>query len=132
MNTGRLVAGSLALPVLVTVALAQAPSPLPVLDDKPTPQVDAGGPSAAVIALAFAPAAKGKPPLLVSAATERDGARRFGGLRLWDAAAGKALAERTDLPAKAARPGLAVWHTGPGATEVRVAVAWPEEDATGP
>src|SRR5947207_12877397 len=53
MNTGRLVAGLLTLPGLLTVALAQAAPPLPVLDDKPTPQVDAGGPSAAVTALAF-------------------------------------------------------------------------------
>ena len=53
MNTGRLVVGSLALPVLFTVALAQAPQPLPVLDDKPSPQVDAGGPSAAVTVIAF-------------------------------------------------------------------------------
>ncbi len=245
MYTRRLVAGSLALPVLVTVALAQAPAPLPALDNKPVPQLDPHGPSAAVTALAFgpdgqtlyaagldkvvrvwarqneqfalkaayrvpigpgnagavnavalspdgawvamagrapmrgeagfrrggviveaaalspeqnedvgliyvartdnpaggkvlrghrgevralafAPARDGKPPLLVSAATERDGARRFGGLRLWDVAAGRSLAERNDLPAKDEPAGLAVWHTGPGATEVRVAVAWRE------
>src|SRR5438094_8088098 len=53
MNTGRLFAGMLALRVFFSVALAQAPLPLPVLDDKPSPQVDAGGPSAAVTALAF-------------------------------------------------------------------------------
>src|SRR5438105_11628108 len=230
MNTGRLVAGLLTLLVLPRVALAQAPPLLPVLDDKPIPQLDAGGPSAAVTALAFdaagetlyaagldkvvrvwtlqkghfvlktahrvpigpgnagavnavalspdgtwvamagrapmrgeagfrragvlveasalsleqnldagmiyvastanpaggkvlrghrgevralafAPSSKGKPPLLVSAATEREGIRRFGGLRVWDVAAGKVLAERTDLPARATRPGLAVWHT---------------------
>src|SRR5258708_1588113 len=52
MNIRRLVVGPLALPVLLSVALAQAPS-LPVLDDKPTPQIDAGGPSAAVTALVF-------------------------------------------------------------------------------
>jgi hypothetical protein len=246
MNTRRLVAGSLALPLLATVALAQAPPPLPALDTKPVPRVDPRGPSAAVTALAFAdgetlyaagldkvvrvwtrqggrfvlktayrvpvgpgnagavnavalspdgawvamagrapmrgevgfrqsgvivesaalsaeqnrdvgviyvartanpaggkvlrghrgevralafaPAQKGKPPLLVSAATERDGSRRFGGLCLWDAAAGgPPLAERTDLPARDVRPGLAVWHTGPGATQVRAAVAWREE-----
>src|SRR5262245_5968327 len=247
MNTGRLVAGLLTLPGLLTVALAQAAPPLPVLDDKPTPRVEPGGPSAAVLALAFgrdgqtlyaagldkvvrvwalrqghfvlktayrvpigpgnagavnavalspdgawvamagrapmrgeagfrqdgvvveastlspeqnqdagviyvartanpaggkvlrghrgevralafAPATKGKPPLLVSAASERDGGRRFGGLRLWDAATGKLLAARTNLPGNATRPGLAIWHTGREATQVRVAVAWPEED----
>src|SRR5690349_15615045 len=53
MSTGRLVAGSLALPVFFTVALAQAPAPLPALDNKPVPRVDARGPSAAVTALAF-------------------------------------------------------------------------------
>jgi WD40 repeat protein len=79
-----------------------------------------------VRALAFAPAAADKPPLLVSAATERVGGRRFGGLRLWDVAAGKELANRDDLQATDTRPGLAVWRTGPGATAVRVAVAWPE------
>jgi WD40 repeat protein len=248
MNTGRLVAGSVALVFLFTAALAQAAPILPILDDKPSPQIDAGGPSAAVTALAFgnggetlyaagldkvvrvwtlqngkfvlkatyrvpvgpgntgavnavalspdgawiamagrapirgesgfrhggmivvetsilspeknrdagviyvastanpaggkvlrghrgevralafAPARQGKAPLLVSAASERDGEHHFGGLRLWDAAAGKLLAERTDLPAKPGRPGLAVWQTGPAATQVRVAVAWPEEN----
>src|SRR5271155_2183255 len=53
MNTRRLVAGSPVLPFFLSVALAQAPAPLPVLDDKPTPQIDAGGPSATVNALAF-------------------------------------------------------------------------------
>jgi WD40 repeat protein len=87
-----------------------------------------------VRALTFAPASKGKPPLLVSAATERDGTRRFGGLRLWDVATGKVVAECPDLPAMVARPGLgirpglAVWNTGPEMSQVRVAVAWPEED----
>src|SRR6516164_1717574 len=85
-----------------------------------------------VRALTFAPGQQGKPPLLVSAATERDGDRRFGGLRLWDVAGGgPSLAERTDLPAREARPGLAVWHTGPGQAQVRVAVAWREEAAAG-
>jgi WD40 repeat protein len=247
MNARRFLAGALALPAFLSVALAQAPPPLPALGAKPVPQVDAGGPSAAVTALAFgeggetlyaagldkvvrvwapekgrfalkttyrvplgpgnagavnavalspdgawvamagrapmrgeagfreggvvleagalsaeqyrdagviyvastanpaggkvlrghrgevralafAPARKDKPPLLVSAATERDGERRYGGLRLWDAAAGKLLAERNDLPARVTRPGLAAWHTGPGPTQVRVAVAWPEAD----
>src|SRR5262249_22603647 len=41
---------------------------------------------------------------------------------------GTLLADRTDLPATESRPGLAVWHTGPGKSQVRVAIAWPEED----
>jgi WD40 repeat protein len=81
-----------------------------------------------VRALAFASGRQGKPPLLVSAATEREGNRRFGGLRLWDITAGMSLAERNDLPTTATRPGLAIWHTGAKPDEVRVAVAWPEED----
>jgi WD40 repeat protein len=248
MKTGRLVAAVLAVPLLFTTARAQAPRPLPVLDEKPVPQVDAGGPSAAVLslafsadgetlyaagldkvvrvwtmrqgnfvlkttyrvpigpgnlgainavalspdgkwlamagrapirgesgfrlsgvivgsgalsadqnrdagviyvantanpaggkvlrghegevrALAFAPFQQGNPPLLVSAASERHGDHRFGGLRLWDVESGKLLAQRTDdLPATESRPGLAVWHTGAGTAQVRVAVAWPEKD----
>jgi WD40 repeat protein len=85
-----------------------------------------------VRALAFAPAAVGQAPLLLSAATQREGARQFGGLRLWDVTTGQTLAERDDLPANAARPGLAVWRTGPGAIRVCIAVAWPEEPATKP
>src|SRR4051794_3588404 len=53
MNTGRFLAGLLLLPCLHTVVLAQAPPVLPVLDDRPTPHLDAGGASAAVTALAF-------------------------------------------------------------------------------
>src|SRR6476469_1347416 len=53
MTTVRVFAGLLALPLCFAVPFAQA-QPLPVLDDKPTPQIDAGGPSAAVTALAFA------------------------------------------------------------------------------
>ena len=48
MNPPRLAAGLLLLPLFLSAALAQAPGPLPVLDDKPVPRVDAGGPSAAV------------------------------------------------------------------------------------
>jgi WD40 repeat protein len=248
MYMGRFAVGSLTPVFFVAVALAQVQPPLPKLDDKPSPQVDAGGPSAAVTALAFsadgetlyaagldkvmrvwtlqkgifvpkatyrvpigpgnlgainavalspdgawvafagrapirgeagfrqggfivsstvlspeqsedagviyvantanpaggkvlrghrgevralafAPAMKGKPPLLVSAATERDQDKVFGGIRLWDVAAGKLLAKRNDLPGKKVRPGLALWHTGPGEKQIRVAVAWREKDS---
>ena len=82
-----------------------------------------------VRALAFAPARPNKPALLASTATERDGANRYGGLRLWNVETGKLLAERHDLPAVLEPPpGLVVWHTGPKPEQVRVAVAWPEED----
>src|SRR5207248_7487312 len=78
------------------------------------------------------PARGGKPPLLVSAATERGADGNYGALRLWDVGTGKLLAQRNDLPARKIQPGLAVWHTGPGPTQVRVAVAWPEEDDAKP
>ncbi len=245
MNILRLVAGWLLLCALLTSVQAQAPLPLPILDDKPIPQFDASGPSAAVTALAFgaddktlysagldkvvrvwkldpeptlqksyrvpigpgnagainavalspdgawlaiagrapmrnevtfreggvlvaaddlapeqlqdlgliyvastanpaggkvlrghfgevralafAPSAPGKPPLLVSAATNLNVKQPSCSLCLWDVVGGKRLAERLDMPRKVARPGLAVWHTGPGLLQVRVAVAWPEE-----
>jgi WD40 repeat protein len=85
-----------------------------------------------VRALAFAPAAAGKPPLLVSAAVEREGGKVFGGMRLWDVASGKSLADCEDLPPRKTRPGLAVWRAGEGAAAVRVAVAWPEAGNAGP
>lgn len=77
--------------------------------------------------LAFLPPHKDKAPLLVSAATERDRNRRFGGMRLWDVVEGKLVASTDDLPARIIRPGLAAWHTGPKANEVRVVAAWPED-----
>ncbi|MCE9530769.1 MAG: hypothetical protein K8T89_06545 [Planctomycetes bacterium] len=85
-----------------------------------------------VRALQFVPGGDGKQPILVSAATERDGNKRFGGLRLWDVATGKSIAERNDLPAKDTQPGLAAWRTGEKAIQVAVAVAWPEVDASKP
>jgi WD40 repeat protein len=77
-----------------------------------------------VLALSFAPAAAGKPPLLVSAARETVKARHVGLLRLWDASSGKQLAESgpwTDPGGS--RPQLAAWHTGGATGEVRVALA---------
>ncbi|HEY1859457.1 MAG TPA: hypothetical protein VGG61_03840 [Gemmataceae bacterium] len=82
-----------------------------------------------VRALAFAPARSGKPPLLVSTATERAGAKLYGGVRLWDLETGKLLAERNDLPTRVEPPpGLAVWHMGAQPEEIHVAIAWPAED----
>jgi WD40 repeat protein/tetratricopeptide (TPR) repeat protein/tRNA A-37 threonylcarbamoyl transferase component Bud32 len=84
-----------------------------------------------VVALAFAPASAGKPPLLASAAREWDAAAQVnrGGVRLWDA---HSAAEVDRLPpgnlpdpyAPPVRPGLAVRHTGTRLKEVQVAVAW--------
>ncbi len=81
-----------------------------------------------VRALAFAQGQPEKSPILASTATEREGARRYGGLRLWDVMSGKQLAELTDLPARPEPPpGLVAWHTGPKPEDVRVAVAWPAD-----
>jgi WD40 repeat protein len=82
-----------------------------------------------VRSLAFAPARSGKPPLLVSTANERAGAKTYGAVRLWDAESGKLLAQRNDLPTRVEPPpGLVVWHSGNRPTEVRVAIAWPMDD----
>src|SRR4051794_31169147 len=58
MNLRRLFLGLLALPLWIGGTGADVPSPLPVLEDKPTPRVDATGPSAAVTTLAFGPDGK--------------------------------------------------------------------------
>lgn len=87
-----------------------------------------------VLALAFAPARAGKPPVLVSAGRE-EGAPAAGSVRLWDLDPGAANPLLAQLPKPLpdpynaaadlmTRPGLALWHTGRGARQVRVAVAW--------
>jgi WD40 repeat protein len=89
-----------------------------------------------VLALAFIPARKDKPPLLVSLAREPGpAAERFVGvLRLWDvsdAAAKKGAQLLATSPAlhdpDAGRPGVVAWHTGPASKDVRVAVASHEQ-----
>ena len=69
-----------------------------------------------VLSLAFAPDRAGKPPLLAATAQERDG---IGAVRLWDVAQGEYLGGIWNLPTPKTRPGLAVWHTGPGRKQVR-------------
>ncbi len=78
-----------------------------------------------VLALAFAPAMAGKPPLLVSAAKEWDSAagKYTGAVRLWDAASGKYLGG-AQLAFALRRPALVAWHTGAEIRQLRVAVAW--------
>jgi hypothetical protein len=79
-----------------------------------------------VLALAFAPARRGKHPLLVSAAREpSDRAQGHGCVvRLWDAEAAALLASSPELPDPAdGRPGLGIWHTGDEVGQLRVAVA---------
>jgi WD40 repeat protein len=80
-----------------------------------------------VWALTFAPAAAGKPALLVSAGRDRNmttGTYR-GSLRVWDVdKGGEPLATRLDLPALVTRPGLTAWHVGAQNNQLRVATAW--------
>jgi WD40 repeat protein len=80
--------------------------------------------TAPVVALAFAPAQSGKPPVLISAGQEWDDTRgRFSGaVRAWDARAtylGGAML--TDV---STRPSIVAWHTGRGLKQLRVAIAW--------
>jgi WD40 repeat protein len=79
-----------------------------------------------VLALSFAPAHRGKRPLLVSAAREPS-ARAQGHrcvVRLWDADRARLLATSPELPDPAdGRPGLGIWHTGDEVRHLRVALA---------
>jgi WD40 repeat protein len=87
-----------------------------------------------VLALAFAPARAGKPPILASAGQE-EGSPATGSVRLWNLdpnAQDPVLAKfpgslpnpyHADRDAMT-RPGLALWHTGPGLRQMDVAVAW--------
>ena len=91
-----------------------APNPVTVLNGHRGP----------VLSLKFAPTRPDKPPLLVSAAHDRD---RNGEVRLWDVTAQQTLRTHGDLPGPVkfkTRPAIAVWHTGAGPTQVRVAIAW--------
>src|SRR5262249_20768286 len=86
-----------------------------------------------VLALGFTPTDvrwPNKAPLLLSAGRERDTtANKYAGaVRLWklpEKNDEEPLATRVDLPDPAELPpGVAAWHTGPGARQVRVALAW--------
>ena len=74
-----------------------------------------------MLALAFAPSPDGKPPLLVSAAREREDQ---GAVRLWDVDRSQPLKDGHEaLPYPTTRPGLAAWYPGPGRERLRVAIA---------
>src|SRR5262249_9568232 len=79
----------------------------------------------AVLALAFAPARAGEPPLLVSVAQEPtpDG-KEVAALRLWDLEAQKGLATKTFRPDFRVRPELAVGSAGAETTQLMVSAAW--------
>ncbi len=100
---------------------ADAPPPAPLL---------LSGHLGLVEALIFAPPLPGaadKNPLLVSAAREpgKEAGTTSGRIRVWDVNKGVGVA---DWPLgevmSAAAPGLAVRRTGPGARDLRVAIAW--------
>ena len=79
-----------------------------------------------VVGLTFAPADPAKPPILLSAAQERDlKANKFRtAVRLWDVDKAQSVAELSGLPdGRDFRPGLAVWHTGKQRNQVKAALA---------
>src|SRR5205807_42237 len=77
-----------------------------------------------VRSLSFAPAHKGRPALLVSAAEGRNEEGPVGEVRVWDADKGAAVAEVAGLPNEEDRPpALAAWHTSDGPGQLRVAIA---------
>ena len=82
----------------------------------------------AVLALAFAPAAQGKPNVLASAAVElqKDGTE-LAVLRLWDCDRQEQLAQTNFRPRFRGRQELAAWHTGAGLREVAVAAVWGDD-----
>jgi WD40 repeat protein len=89
-----------------------------------------------VLALTFLPSRAGEAPLLVSAALEPTGKPRpndyAARVRLWDVAREASLADAVvDVDAESLNktPGLAAWHTGKGATDAVVAVAWSDGKA---
>src|SRR5206468_3807623 len=130
----------------------------------PMLRLEAGGPTAFVTALAFAPDGKtlyaagydkvvrawaleegafvprreyrvpvgpGSAGVINALALSPDGrwlatgGMGLGAVRLWDVSAGKELARSDDLPDPGdQRPGLAAWHTGPGARDLCAALAW--------
>ncbi len=83
------------------------------------------GHQGAVLALAFAPARQGKPPLFVSAAQEVDkSGAESSVLRLWDVDRREELARTAFRPDFRVRQELAGWHTGADARDVGVAAIW--------
>jgi WD40 repeat protein len=81
-----------------------------------------------VQSLAFAPAFKGKPPLLVSVARGRDTKdRAVGEVIVWDLSVGKEVARTAvdvKVPDGTPAPALAVVHAGPKREELRALLAW--------
>jgi WD40 repeat protein len=78
----------------------------------------------AVLALTFAPDGAGSPPRLVSAAREWDDGKYVGVVRLWDVDKSAFADGIGELPDGTARPGLAVWRSGPGPNQLQAGIAW--------
>jgi len=83
------------------------------------------GHTAPVVGLAFSPAQRGKSLALVSAGQEWDAAKNVfvGSVRAWNAIDGTYLGG-VNLPDPKMRPGIAAWHSGAGARQLRVGIAW--------
>jgi WD40 repeat protein len=85
------------------------------------------GHTGAVRSLAFAPAQKGKPPLLISAARGHPpwDAADASEVRVWDVARGAQVGGPVTVsdPEGKPPPALAAWHTGAGLDQLRVAIA---------
>jgi WD40 repeat protein len=78
--------------------------------------------------MVFAPARQGKPAILVSAAFDWDGKKYAGAIRVWNAAEGEEIDNLGQQSDVAVRPGLAVWHTGDGLKDLRVAAVWGNQE----
>src|SRR5262249_22047314 len=82
-----------------------------------------------VASLAFAPAQRGKPLFLASAGRDwdRNNKQWKASVRLWDVHRLSQVSQtQFDLPPKRLKipPGLAIWHTGTGPRDARIAIAW--------
>ena len=82
-----------------------------------------------VLSLEFAPVVAGKMPELISTGQDWDAkAKRYiGSVRLWDTKTTKHL-DGLAMVAPSTRPTLAIWRTGNGLKQIRVAIAWGDGD----
>ncbi len=97
-----------------------------VFDTQTRKAISLRGHRGAVFALKFAPQQAGKPPVLVSAAEEYIKGDFAGAVRVWNLEQPeKSISALGGLPSpQGRRPGLSVWHSGPNPDDVRVAIAW--------
>ncbi|HUG90281.1 MAG TPA: hypothetical protein VML55_05585 [Planctomycetaceae bacterium] len=98
-----------------------------------------------IAALAFAPDQPGKPPLLISAAREESSGDPTGSVRVWNVETRQELARLDRAPVPEAgpparwtwkplpdpggwKPDLSAWHSGRQLNQLRVAIAWGDND----